>query len=98
MVVRACGATSGECLRDRLLVLVGEQPGHGYDLCDRLGCIATGSIAASGVPGAAAATATAGTVAVYRALRALERDGLVESRWDEPLSGPARRVYSIACG
>ena len=81
MVVRACGATSGECLRDRLLVMVGEQPGHGYDLCDRLGCI-----------GAAAAD----TVAVYRALRAMERDGLVASEWDEPRSGPARRVYSLA--
>jgi PadR family transcriptional regulator PadR len=84
MTDRACGATGGgECLRDRLLAMVGEQPGHGYDLCDRLGCVAVGS---------------ADSVAIYRALRAMERDGLVESRWDEPVSGPARRVYSIACG
>ncbi|HVE47669.1 MAG TPA: helix-turn-helix transcriptional regulator [Acidimicrobiales bacterium] len=80
-MVRGCGTTSGQCLRDRLLAMVGEQPGHGYDLCDRLGCIAAGG---------------SDTVAVYRALRALERDGLVASRWDEPVSGPARRVYSVA--
>ncbi len=49
---RTCSATSGECLRDRLLVMVGEKPGHGYELCDRLQC---------------AAVRTAETVAVYRA-------------------------------
>jgi len=82
---RICGA--GECLRDRLLAMVGEQPGHGYALCDRLGCVA----------GAAGTAGSADTVAVYRALRAMERDGLVESRWDEPVAGPARRIYSLAC-
>ncbi len=84
---RICGATNGECLRDRLLAMVGEQPGHGYDLCDRLGCVARRT----------ATSGTADTVAVYRALRAMERDGLVESRWDEPAAGPARRIYSLAC-
>ncbi len=87
MVVRACAATSGECLRARLLEMVGEQPGHGYDFCDRLGCVASAASTAPVTP--------AGTVAVYRALRALERDGLVESRWVDPVSGPARRVYSL---
>jgi len=88
MVVRACAATSGECLRAQLLAMVGERPGHGYELCDRLGCVVSGTAGASGA---------AETVAVYRALRAMERDGLVESRWDEPSAGPARRVYSLAC-
>jgi len=69
-------------MRSRLLALVEERPGHGYDLCDRLDCLASGS---------------ADTVAVYRALRAMERDGLVESRWDAPGAGPARRVYTVAC-
>ncbi len=82
---RICGVGTGECLRDRLLAMVGEQPGHGYDLCDRLGCMAGRTVA----PG------SADTVAVYRALRAMERDGLVSSRWDEPVAGPARRIYSI---
>lgn len=75
-----CAATSGGCLRERLLAMVGERPGHGWELCDRLHCAAEG---------------TAGTVAVYRALRALERDGLLQSRWEDPGSGPARRVYSL---
>jgi len=93
MVVRACAATSGPCLREQLLTMVGEQPAHGYELCDRLGCVANGSAAAADV---APVSAPSGTVAVYRALRALERDGLVASRWVEPVSGPARRVYSLA--
>ncbi len=43
-----------------------------------------------------AASETLTMVAVYRALRGLEKDGLVVSQWDEPPSGPARRVYSLA--
>jgi DNA-binding PadR family transcriptional regulator len=81
MVARARRRTSGEGLRSRLLAMVEERPGHGYDLRDRINLGET----------------AADTVAVYRALRALERDGLVESRWHEPRSGPARRVYSVAC-
>ncbi|HEX7276530.1 MAG TPA: helix-turn-helix transcriptional regulator, partial [Acidimicrobiales bacterium] len=73
--------TSGGCLRERLLTMVGEKPAHGYELCDRLQCAAVG---------------TAETVAVYRALRAMERDGVLESRWEDPGSGPARRVYSLS--
>jgi PadR family transcriptional regulator, regulatory protein PadR len=80
VVVRACAAMSGDCLRERLLTMVGNRPGHGYELCERLGCVTIGA---------------ADTVAVYRALRALERDGLLESRWEERTSGPARRVYSL---
>jgi PadR family transcriptional regulator PadR len=32
---------------------------------------------------------------VYRALRRLERDGLVESRWTRSDSGPRRRLYRL---
>lgn len=32
---------------------------------------------------------------LYRALRHLEREGLVESCWDTQSTGPARRVYSV---
>lgn len=32
---------------------------------------------------------------VYRALRELEEMGMVESRWDEGVSGPKRRVYTL---
>ena len=32
---------------------------------------------------------------VYRALRALEEDGLVESEWQADLPGPAKRTYTL---
>ena len=63
-----------------LLLLVGESPGHGYDLRQGL--------AGLGVH-------TNDTGRVYRALREMERDGLVASWWDEAPRGPARRVYHL---
>ena len=36
-----------------------------------------------------------GEGALYPALRALERDGMVESAWETQPSGPARRVYTL---
>ena len=39
-----------------------------------------------------AGTAT-DTVSVYRALRAMEAEGIVSSTWDVSQRGPARRVY-----
>lgn len=35
------------------------------------------------------------TTSAYRALRALERDGHVTSRWTESRAGPRRRLYSL---
>lgn len=32
---------------------------------------------------------------LYRALRALERDGLVHSAWEPSASGPDRRIYEL---
>ena len=32
---------------------------------------------------------------LYPALRVLEQDGLIVSKWENPPSGPARKVYSI---
>ncbi len=36
-----------------------------------------------------------GEGALYPALRALEREGMVESAWQTQPSGPARRVYTL---
>ena len=36
-----------------------------------------------------------GEGALYPALRALERDGLLVSRWETMPSGPARRTYTL---
>ena len=32
---------------------------------------------------------------LYRILRSLERDGLVDSTWDDDAPGPAKRIYVI---
>ncbi len=67
-------------LRPCLLLLLREQPAHGYDLLERL--VAFGFSRED--PGR-----------LYRALRALESDGLVHSAWEVSDSGPDRRTYTI---
>jgi PadR family transcriptional regulator PadR len=66
-------------LRACLLLLLKEQPGHGYDLVERLK-----EFGFDKDPGG-----------VYRALRALERDGLLHSAWEASPAGPARRGYEL---
>jgi len=67
-------------LRACVLLLLREQPAHGYDLLERL--------AAFGYdrsdPGA-----------IYRTLRSLEQVGLVHSAWEPSGSGPDRRIYEL---
>ena len=67
-------------LRPCLLLLLREQPGHGYDLLDRLQSLGFDGDDPGGL---------------YRALRALERDGLVRSGWEPSRSGPDRRIYEL---
>lgn len=67
-------------LRPCLLLLIAENGCHGYDLLDRLEELGTPPI-------------DAGTL--YRNLRAMERDRLVDSHWDVSPTGPARRTYRI---
>jgi PadR family transcriptional regulator PadR len=67
-------------MRPCLLLLIGEQASHGYDLLlrlDQLGIRRTD-------PGG-----------LYRTLRAMEREGLVASSWDISESGPPRRTYRL---
>ena len=63
-----------------LLLLLGESPGHGYDLGEALAALGL-HINDSG--------------RVYRALRLMEQEGLVLSWWDEAIRGPARRMYRL---
>ena len=63
-----------------LLLILRELTLHGYDLITRL--------ANFGIT-----TVDQGTI--YRTLRQLEKDGHVQSSWENNGSGPARRVYSI---
>jgi PadR family transcriptional regulator PadR len=65
-------------LRACVLLLVAESPTHGYELLDRLRELGY----AKRDPGA-----------LYRSLRGLEEDGLLESWWEPAASGPARRRY-----
>jgi PadR family transcriptional regulator, regulatory protein PadR len=64
-----------------LLLLVAESPGHGYDLVERLAGLGIGSV---------------DPPAVYRALRAMNEEGLLESSLDDSGSGPVRRRYQVS--
>ncbi|HUR84949.1 MAG TPA: helix-turn-helix transcriptional regulator [Solirubrobacteraceae bacterium] len=67
-------------LRPCLLLLLREHPAHGYDLLERLRPLGFGR----DDPGR-----------LYRALRALENDGLVRSDWEKSTTGPDRRTYEL---
>jgi PadR family transcriptional regulator, regulatory protein PadR len=67
-------------LRPAILLLLREDPAHGYDLIARLRPLGF----ARSDPGG-----------VYRTLRGLEEEGLVHSGWAASSSGPARRMYNI---
>ena len=67
-------------LQPCLLLLLREQADHGYELATRLRPMHDGDGDAGGV---------------YRALRGLERQGLVRSEWESSDVGPARRTYHV---
>lgn len=69
-------------LRACISLALAEQSGYGYEL--------SLDLPALGAPHARVHTGT-----TYRALRELERDGLVLSHWDHSQAGRPRRVYSI---
>lgn len=79
-----CSPPSGRMLgfiQPSLLLLLSEQPAHGYDLLDKLN---QNEDTRSIDPGF-----------LYRTLRHFEQDGLVKSSWQVEARGPARRVYEI---
>ena len=64
-----------------LLLLLAEEPDHGYQLTERLTSFGFDKNRAS---------------TLYRELRRLEEEGLVTSHWDASQTrGPARRVYGL---
>ena len=67
-------------LRSCLLLLLRERVAHGYDLLERLRPLGFHG----DDPGR-----------LYRALRALEREGLVRSAWERSAAGPDRRMYEL---
>lgn len=68
-------------LRQCLLLLIAEQPSHGYDLLVRLRDLGFTRTDPGGL---------------YRALRALEQDRLIESTWHDSELGPPRRTYRLS--
>jgi poly-beta-hydroxybutyrate-responsive repressor len=67
-------------LRPCILLLLRESPAHGYDLLERAQAFGF----TRNDPGG-----------LYRALRALEDEGLVRSTWEPSSQGPDRRIYEI---
>jgi PadR family transcriptional regulator, regulatory protein PadR len=67
-------------MRACLFLLVAEDASHGYDLLERL--------RAFGLKGADPG-------GLYRALRAMEQEGLMLSEWEVSDIGPARRKYVL---
>lgn len=68
-------------LRSVLLLLLAEGPSHGYDLLEAAKGVGVRSAEAGGL---------------YRTLRAMEHDALLESWWEPSTSGPARRTYRLS--
>lgn len=69
-------------LKPVVLLLLAEEPAHGYELMGRLKELGIGQ---GGMDPSV----------LYRLLRLLERAGLAESSLDDSGSGPARKVYSL---
>jgi PadR family transcriptional regulator, regulatory protein PadR len=67
-------------LRPAILLLLREDPAHGYDLLERLRPLGFRRSDPGGL---------------YRTLRGLEDQGLVGSSWEASGTGPDRRIYQI---
>ena len=67
-------------LRPCLLLLLREEPAHGYDLLERIQSLGFDGSDPGGL---------------YRALRTLEKENLVRSVWEPSDNGPDRRTYEI---
>lgn len=63
-----------------LLLSLREWNSYGYELMERMTAFGFGAM-------------NPGTL--YRALRQMEKDGMVQSTWETSGDGPARRMYSI---
>jgi DNA-binding PadR family transcriptional regulator len=80
----ACsGKTLGKLLRPGIMAVLANGPVHGYRIAQQLKAL---SMFAKGEPDHAG---------VYRALKAMEEEGYVSSKWDLGDTGPARRQYAL---
>jgi PadR family transcriptional regulator PadR len=77
---RVSAALPKNFVRPALLLLLLEQPAHGYELVERLRPFGIDRADPGGL---------------YRNLHALEDAGLVYSAWQESTTGPDRHIYHI---
>jgi DNA-binding PadR family transcriptional regulator len=77
------GATLDKLVQPAVLAILAEGPEHGYAVVRRLGGL---RLSARRKPDAAG---------VYKALKAMQGRGLVDSTWDAPQAGPARRQFRL---
>ena len=80
-----CGCYRGKperFLEPCVLLLLFEQPTHGYDLIEHLERFGFDPKAQD-------------VGAIYRALRKFEKEGMVKSQWEAGESGPAKRLYEV---
>lgn len=75
-------AASQRLLEPAVLTALAANPGHGYDLRKAVEQMTDGYLRID-PPG------------IYRLLRKLEQEGIVESSWTEGVFGPQRRRYSL---
>jgi PadR family transcriptional regulator, regulatory protein PadR len=75
------GALPRSYLRPCLLLMLAEGPSHGYELLEQVRRL--------GLRGAEPS-------ALYRSLRAMEREELVSSSWEMSRAGPPRRTYLLS--
>ena len=76
------GARVERFVEPALLLLLAERPMHGYELLELL-------------PDVVREERRVDLGNLYRLLRSLEEEGVVDSEWDERLPGPAKRVYRL---
>ncbi|MDO0825452.1 PadR family transcriptional regulator [Desulfosporosinus nitroreducens] len=69
-------------IQAELLLLLGQKASHGYELIQRLN-------------DADFKSGEADTATVYRNLRRMDKDGLINSHWEVGESGPGRRLYQL---
>ncbi len=80
-----CGCTRGKPERfvePCVLLLLFEQPTHGYDLSEQLNRFGFDPLKQD-------------MGAIYRVLRKLEKEGIVKSQWEAGGTGPAKRLYEV---
>ena len=75
------GKTLARLIHPAILGALAKGEAHGYEIAQQLA-----ELSSFAAPDAAG---------IYRALSVMERDGYVDSHWDAPQAGPARKVFQL---